>query len=354
MKKNIHNQYIIKQNKEDKTLIVPIFTPFWACPKICVFCNQTLQTGNCDEKNSISNKEKLQNLLDEASNTIVEYKNLYPIKEIEIAFYGGTFSALPYEEFALALSYIKDMKEKGYIQKARCSTRPDACQDDRLIAMKESGIDTIELGIQSFSNKALLASNRGYKEDIALEACSKVKEYNFNLGIQLMPNMPAQEIEDFYNDIDKVIAIKPNFIRLYPCLVVENTVLAKIWQEGKHAVWDKEATIDALAFAMFKMCLSNIDVIRVGVAPEKEFYKKVLAGIWQDNLGQIVQTRAIKELIKHIYQVHNLKDKELIWHMPIQAKGFIMLKKDSFWNAYNISTKNIKWHEREILYYEEK
>ncbi len=352
MQNKNQNTYTIVRNKENNTLIIPIFIPFWACPQICVFCNQALQTGANKEENTLSSLDNLNVLLEKAKDKIYEYKKLYPTKKLEIAFYGGTFSALPEVEFEYALKFLKNLKDKIIIAQARCSTRPDACDTKRLIAMKEAGIDTIELGIQSFSTKALLASNRGYTENEAMQGCKLVKEHGFKLGVQLMPNMPAQEIADFYADIEKVIEIKPDFIRLYPCLVVENTPLAKMWKEGRHTVWDTEGTIHLLAFAMYKMWLNNILIIRVGVAPEIEFYKKVLAGVHNDSLGQSVQIKAFKLLIKDIIEEHSLNTKNIIWHFPLHTKGYIMLQKDSFWNEYNINSNTIIWHDKEQICFE--
>ncbi len=348
----IKTNYKIPKSKEKNSLIVPVFIPFWACPQICVFCNQALQTGKSRDISAHTNLESLKILLDKARHTIDEARNNDKTRKIELAFYGGTFSLLPEEEFNYALEYLENLKNNNLIHRARCSTRPDACEKSRLEYMKKKGIDTIELGVQSFSNVALIASNRGYTEDIIIPACQMIQEMGFNLGIQLMPNMPAQEVQDFYIDIEKVIAIMPDFIRLYPCLVVENTMLSKMWKNNEHSAWQEEKMIELLAFALEKMWENSIDVVRIGVAYEEDFYKKVLAGVWHPSIGQKVQILAFKNMFTKLYNEHDLDKKNVRWYFPLHSKGYVQLQKDIFWKYKKVSTSSIVWHEKENIEFE--
>ncbi len=339
--------YIRQKNKVYKSTIYPIFLPFFGCPRICTFCNQSLQTAT-EANNKL---DSLSEQLEKVENALLSNKKQ---QRNEIAFYGGTFTALPEKEFLYCLEFVKNTKKSGLIQFARCSTRPDACSKQRLSLMKEYGIDTIELGIQSFSDISLHASNRAYSSEIAEKACKDIKDFSFNLGIQLLPNMPKQEKDDFLFDIKKVIQLKPDFTRLYPCLVVENTLLAEQWRKNEHEVWDFNTILSLLSDALFQFWQADIPVIRIGVAYEEEFYKKVLAGVFHPHLGQLVQERAMQKLIENLANKYFIKDESffrtnassLKWHFPLSAKGFLKLKSEKdFYLKYSITSKNIVWHE---------
>lgn len=356
-------QYTLFPKNNKKNSIIPLFIPFFGCPQICVFCNQNVQTGQ--DINFNNHKKEVENtsyqsfkesspllsqsktsknenfsfLLEKAEQDI---ENCVTTKDKELAFFGGTFSALPEKEFNTALNFIEKLKKQNKIQYARCSTRPDACSLERLEKMKDKGIDTIELGVQSFSNIALTASNRGYTKDCIFQACENVQRKNFALGIQLLPNLPRQSESDFLEDIYLSIRIKPDFMRFYPCLVVEGTKLEKMLRAQEHQVWSYNRTLELLAQALFMAWKANIPVIRIGVAPEESFYAKVLAGVHHPSLGQSVQAMAFKLAFKEICMLHKINPADYIWEFPLAAKGYVFLKKDTFWKEHGIE-KNIIW-----------
>ncbi len=352
------SKFFIKQSKKtEKHKIYPIFLPFFGCPQICSFCNQSLQTATEKSFSSLLRQiEDLERKLIEAKTYEEKQQEINPDKAYdskEIAFYGGTFSALPEKEFMLCLEFIKKMKKQSLISHARCSTRPDCCSEQKLELMKKFGIDTIELGIQTFNNTSLLACNRAYDSNIAIQACKAVKK-DFNLVIQLMPNIPKQEEEDFLKDIETSISLQPDFMRFYPCLVVENTLLAQQYARNEHRVWSFETTLNLLSQALYMAWQAHISVIRIGVAYEEEFYTKIIAGISHPHLGQLAQEKALQILLKELARSKNITQKtqnNFIWHFPLSAKGFIKLKKDKeFFDLLNISSKNIEWHNQDEVF----
>ncbi len=334
--------------RERKYSLVPFFIPFFGCPQICVFCNQSLQTGT---KNDFALKatEKILKQLEETYFHLKEKKNRNQISEL--AFYGGTFSALPEKEFQFCLDFVEKCKNESLIAKARVSTRPDSCDDERLSQMKEKGIDTIELGIQTFKDESLFASNRNYSSKTAEGACNRVKSYGFELGIQLLPNLPKHEANDFLEDIEKSVSLSPDFMRFYPCLVVDGTKLALMWKNNQHKVWNQEDTIEILAQGLYKTWQARIPVIRIGVAYEENFYKKVLAGAQDLSLGQKVQERAAQiaiENISHEYQLDMKKN--YTWTFPLSAKGYLSFKNNKeFWKSKGIIKGSIFWHDEDSI-----
>src|SRR5690554_1131163 len=112
----------------NKMKIIPIFVPHSGCPNDCVFCNQKKITG----------KGVVKVDSNYAINTIEEYlKTIDKNTFTEIAFFGGSFTAINLKMQEELLMIAKSYKDKGLINQIRISTRPDAIDDDILSMQKK-------------------------------------------------------------------------------------------------------------------------------------------------------------------------------------------------------------------------
>ncbi|MDR2669496.1 MAG: radical SAM protein [Desulfovibrio sp.] len=216
----------------------------------------------------------------------------------EIAFYGGTFTALADDEFMACLEFVRTHLDLGRISAARCSTRPDKLDGARLAAMRAAGISLVELGVQSFQDRALECAGRGYGGAAALDACAVVKEAGFALGIQLMPGMPGLDAAGAERDVRLALNAAPDCVRLYPCLVPEGTELADLWRTGRYTPWDTETTTKFLAWALTAFRSAGIPVIRIGVAEEAGSAERFLAGPRHPALGNRVRALALYHYVR--------------------------------------------------------
>lgn len=273
-----------------KPRIHPVFIPFQGCRVRCVFCAQTLQTG----KTARAVKDILADLTD-----ALETMSLEGLPPREIAFYGGTFTALPEAEQFAFLELARAYREKGIITKIRASTRPDAVTPGHLAALRQAGLDMLELGVQSFCDAPLAASSRGYGGAQAREGCAFVRESGLQLGIQLMPGMPGMNAGDFSRDLEQTVATAPAAVRLYPCLVLAGTELAAHYASGKFAPWPLDKTIPLLVEAQLAFWRADIPVIRMGLAPQDSLDDGgILAGPAHPALGSLVRGLALCRYIK--------------------------------------------------------
>jgi len=271
--------------------IHPVFLPFLGCPHKCVYCNQVLATGT-RTRSPDSVYQKLAQDLDRAGN-----ENHPPF---ELAFFGGTFTGLPSGWTEKFLDLAARYKKHGQVTSIRCSTRPDFVDGPMLARLKTMGLDTVELGIQSFDDAALKASGRGYDPDTAHRACRLVKQAGLDLGVQLMPGMPGQDRQAFERDIRATVDLGPACTRLYPCLVLQGSDLAEAWSRGEYEPWSLDAATRALAEALLALWDADIPVIRLGLAPEPGLLQGVLAGPWHPALGQMVKSLALYEHVKNM------------------------------------------------------
>lgn len=214
----------------------------------------------------------------------------------ELAFYGGTFTALPEPWPRRFMELAGRFLASGRLSRIRCSTRPDAVDPAQLAELKALGLSLVELGVQSFDDAALLASQRGYNGQTARRACRAVGEAGLSLGIQLMPGLPGHTPAAFQADVAQAAAFAPKLARLYPCLVLAGTPLAEAWRAGAYAPWGLDATVEQLALALPVLWAAGVPTARMGLAEQQGL--TVLAGPRHPALGQMARSAALLAFLR--------------------------------------------------------
>ena len=293
--------------------IFPVFLPFLGCPGTCVYCAQDRQTGR--------ERSGAKEIAAEARLRLESLPPCGESEERELAFYGGTFTALPEADRAFCLELLQAMRKSGRITRARCSTRPDALSPAVLEELIRTGVGLVELGIQSFDDHALALSRRGYTGTEAEAGCNSVSEAGLKLGIQLLPGMPGSTPDVFLADVEKALALSPACLRFYPCLVPEGTALARWFREGRYLPWTLEETVRTLGIALNMAWQAHVPVIRLSVAPEPSFDKALLAGPRHPALGALIQAEALLLAVKHAADILNRRPEGLV--LPRFCQGFL-------------------------------
>ncbi len=254
--------------------ILPLFIPHQGCPFACIYCNQYSITKSKDES-----KEHFKSLIADfcAKNETIDK---------EIAFFGGTFTALSREQQEEYFSLIQPYRQ--LIRGIRISTRPDTINPDILNYLKSWGVTTIELGIQSFDDAVLKASHRGYVVASAIESCSMVIEAGFDLVIQLMPGLPEDTIKSYSATLDVAIGLQPQGIRLYPTVVLKGTILADWFTAGKYHPLSLAEAVNWLKISHSKCNKANIRIIKTGLHSDINL-PDIVAGPYHPTLGELVQ-----------------------------------------------------------------
>ncbi len=285
--------------------VFPVFLPLKGCPFRCIYCDQYLITGS-DHFN-----------LDEHLADIANFCRKHQDVEKEIAFFGGTFTALDLtwqrEQFTKLSSFINDKTGIRY------STRPDCLTKEDLDLARELGVKTIELGIQDFSDEVLKKSRRGYSQAKAIEACKLIKSYDFNLGIQIMPGLPAFSQDSLKETLAIILELKPSFVRIYPTVVLQGTVLADLYSLGEFKPLQLDEAITICVDLYQEFTEHNIKVIKMGVQIDTIDPKAIIAGPYHKAFGELVQSNIlINELSKQI--PHDAKELEVISPRKLVSK----------------------------------
>lgn len=262
---------------------IPIFVPHLGCPFDCVFCNQRKITGadsNVDEKTVRA--------------TIEEHLKFLPSDgcEIEIAFFGGSFTGitpvLQEELLSAAYEYVGRFSITGI----RVSTRPDYIDEEVISRLLKYGVTTVELGVQSMDDEVLRLSSRGHTREDVKKAAELIKKSGIRLGLQMMTGLPGDTEEKSLKTAREIIALKPAMVRIYPTLVIAGTMLEKLYKERKYT----PQTVESAAELCKKLCgefaAADIAVIRVGLQNTDEIseHGSVIAGPFHSAFGEIVES----------------------------------------------------------------
>ena len=349
MQQNYLNGQIIARHPEPNRKnipIFPVFMPFAGCKNRCIFCSQERQTGTA-ATGTMTQLEKLLRNMDEA----MEQRRKAGAAPVELAFFGGTFTAIPVEWQDACLQRARYWKEQGLVTSVRCSTRPDAISPTLLDALRAQGLETVELGIQSFADSALLASRRGYSADTARMACTTVREAGLALGVQLMPGLPGQNPQQASDDILLAVAAQPDFVRLYPCLVFAGTPLEQLWRQGSFVPLQTEAAIHFLAGACLHFWQHGIGVIRMGIAPEPSALRAIAAGPFHPAMGARARARALFLFLRdHIEKYQAITgDHQARWELvgPVRHQGEFWGHKKEMQPEYaRLGIATAKWEAR--------
>ena len=321
--------------------VLPIFLPFAGCPARCVFCAQDKQTGVDAPGHGLAHA------LD-ALSAALEERAAGQGAAVEVAFFGGTFSAQPQSMQEACFARLRPWRERGLVAAVRCSTRPDAVSVGRLARLKALGLGTVELGIQSFSSRALCEAQRGYTKEQAVDACALVREAGLALGIQLMPGMPGVDAAVFQADVAQALDAGAAFLRLYPCLVLEETELARTWRAGAYEPWRLDLTVRSLARALLAAGGAGVPIIRMGLPLDANFAPHILAGPAHPALGALVQAEA---LYHYIYD-HAAGRSVAALRLPQNCRGFFWGEKGKMrerWAALGLHGKNVFWNSARAL-----
>ena len=310
-----------------KQYIIPIFVPHLGCPNDCIFCNQKSISG---QKTNMT-KDKAKKIIDEHLKSINKEN-----AQIEIAFFGGSFTAIDEkiqnELLETAYEYIKS----GQVESIRISTRPDAIDKNILKRLKKYKVKTIELGVQSANNYILQRANRGHTFEDVKKASKLIRWYGFKLGHQMMIGLPESTRIDEINTAKALIKLKPKMIRIYPVLVVKNTKLEEEYKEGKYEPLPLVQAVEICKELVRMFYDKHIEIIRVGLQntdeisdPENES-SEVVAGPYHPAFRQLVESSMWYDAIVGKIKKLNVKVKEVeVTVNPIDSNNVIGHKKEN-------------------------
>lgn len=278
--------------------MIPFFIPHVGCPYVCTFCNQSRITG----QSGISHltPEYIQQ-------TIKDYVGTKRNEKFwEVAFYGGSFTAITKDLQHELLMPAYEMLQQGLIDGIRCSTRPDAVGDEAITLLQSYGVKTVELGVQSMNDGILVDAKRGHTTQEVVEAVTRLKHHDMTVGVQLLPGLKGETWQTIIETAIAVAALRPDFVRIYPVLVIENTELADQYRVGEYEPLSTELAIQYCSFLKEWFEQHGIEVIRTGLQSTEELDSGngLVAGPYEPAMGELVVNEQYKQRIERCIDEH--------------------------------------------------
>ncbi len=302
-----------------KHITVGLFVPHKGCPHQCSFCNQKSISGQINELTTDDIHQAVKKALENPD-----------VKNAEIAFFGGSFTAIE-KEYMLSLlktasGYVDGDRFKGI----RISTRPDCIDDEICHLLKQYNVTAVELGAQSMCDKVLLLNQRGHTADDVKNAVKKLKAYGFETGLQMMTGLYGSDEKESIETAEKIIELLPDTVRIYPTVVLENTHLATLFEKGEYVPQNVEQAVSICAKLLMMFHKAKINVIRVGLHSGGNVDEGFVAGAYHPAFKELCESRIYYKLI-----VEQLKNKNI-------TDGTVFVPKGALSQAVGQKKQNLK------------
>lgn len=284
---------------------ISVFVPHIGCPHRCSFCNQNAITG----KDKAPTPQDTINAVLAASS-----REDYNPKLTELAFFGGSFTAIDRDYMLSLLNAGYEFVKKGIISGIRISTRPDAINKQILDILKSKGVTAIELGCQSLNDKVLELNHRGHTEQDVVTASALIKDYGFSLGLQMMTGLYGDTDEYAIDTAQKIIALGADTVRIYPTVLLKGTHLYSLYQKGLYAPQTVDEAVELTAKLLVLFEKSGVKVIRTGLHTLDE--ERFVAGPWHPAFGELCKSRVLLNKALEIIKDKNLPKGDITISVP--------------------------------------
>lgn len=223
----------------------------------------------------------------------------------EIAFFGGSFTAIERGYMISLLEAAFPFVESGRFCGIRISTRPDAIDGDVLGVLKKYGVTSVELGAQSTDDGVLLLNRRGHTRADIFEASHLIKQHGFSLGLQMMTGLLGDTFEKSVATARDIISIRPDTVRIYPTVTLEGTRLGELYKAGEYKPQTLDEAVELCAVLLKMFYDENIRVIRLGLHSGGNVADGYLAGPYHPAFGEMCESKIFLdgalEYLKNIY-----------------------------------------------------
>ena len=246
---------------------ISVFIPHEGCKNRCSFCNQRAITGRVKPDDVISAVMTAQR------------------PSAEIAFFGGSFTLIERGYMLELLNTAAGLVKEGLAAGIRMSTRPDGIDDEIMTILKSYPVSTIELGAQSMCDDVLAKNLRGHDSECVRNASRKIKEYGISLGLQMMVGLYGSDRQKDIYTATELIAQKPDFVRIYPTIVIKNTMLCRLYEKGLYTPLSLEQAVSVSGQLLELFLDAGIPVIRLGLHEADD----VVAGPFHPAFGEMAE-----------------------------------------------------------------
>ncbi len=266
---------------------ISVFVPHVGCPHKCSFCDQRTISG----AQSLPRGRDVREVCEQALREVRSPENT------EIAFFGGSFTAIPRDYMLELLEAAKEYVGEGKFMGIRCSTRPDCISAEVLELLKGFGVTAIELGAQSMKDEVLEANERGHTAQDVVNASRLIREHGFELGLQMMTGLYKSSLEDDMDTARRIADLAPDTVRIYPVAVLRGTRLGQLYLSGEYAPVPFDEMVEVCADIMKLFTDRGIRVIKCGLHASEFVEQDMVAGYYHPAFRELCEAAIYRSII---------------------------------------------------------
>jgi elongator complex protein 3 len=243
---------------------ISVLTKPYPCPGKCLYCpiEKGIPKSYVSGEPAVERAKKLNFdpfLQVEKRIEMLETEG-HPTDKIELRIVGGTWSHYPkpYQNWFVKQCFeacnqkkSKNLRESQKINESSkhrivglsIETRPDFINSREIKRLRELGVTMVELGVQSIYDDVLKLNLRGHLVKETILATKLLKDAGFKVLYQMMPNLPGsnpKRDEEMFEELFKNPDFQPDLLKIYPCALLKEAPLYKLWQKGKYKPYSKK------------------------------------------------------------------------------------------------------------------
>ncbi len=298
--------------------VVTVLTKPYPCPGKCIFCPTDVRMPKSylhDEPGAMRAEHHAFDPYEQTRARIEALERIgHPTDKIELLILGGTWSSYrrDYQEWFVKRcldamnglgsdSLIEAQTLNAYGERRNVGlvveTRPDHINAEELRWFRFLGVTKVQIGVQNLNDRILQLNKRGETVQDIRNGVRLLRLAGFKIHAHWMPNLlgatPESDIEDF-SRLWSDPALRPDELKIYPCMLLENAELFEYWQRGEYRPYTEEEIIEVLVAC--KIVVPSY--VRINRVVRDIPTTNVIEGMKKANLRQIVQHRLAERGLK--------------------------------------------------------
>jgi elongator complex protein 3 len=333
----------VKVRSNSGVAVVSLLTKPYACPGKCIYCPNEVGMPKSYLSKEPAAARALANDFDPYAQVQNRMRALiangHPVDKLEIIVIGGTWSFYDeaYQEefmseiFRAANNFgkgddeqvkfgekkLEELQTENETANARIiglsiETRPDYIDEEELGRLRRFGVTKIEIGVQHLDDAVLAFNQRDMNVKQIIEATELMKNAGFKVVYHMMPNLPKSTPEkdiQMFKDLFNGENYQPDMLKIYPCVVMQNSMLYTMWKHGRFETYSDEVLTTVLREAK-KQVPKYVRIIRV-IRDIPASY--IMAGSKLSNLRQtILHDQRINNWQCRCIRCREIRNKEIV------------------------------------------
>ncbi|WP_306474654.1 radical SAM family heme chaperone HemW [Streptococcus sp.] len=197
-----------------------VHIPF--CTQICYYCDFS--------KVFIKNQP-----VDAYLEHLIQETRSYEIGKLHTLYIGGgTPTALSAQQLAYLLTELPKVMNLSEVEEFTIEANPGDLDPDKIAVLKDSQVNRVSLGVQTFDNKMLKKIGRSHQEQDIYDNIRHLKQAGFdNISIDLIYALPGQTMDQVKENVAKAIDLDIPHMSLYSLILENHTVFMNRMRRGK-------------------------------------------------------------------------------------------------------------------------